>query len=381
MLSSIVEQSHRKKVLFLTGTRADFGKQKPLILELQNKTDFEVHVFVTGMHTLSRYGATWDEVRKSGVEQFHIFINQGAGDGMDLILSKTISGLSDYVKELTPDLIVIHGDRLEALAGSIVGTFNNILVAHIEGGEVSGTVDEAIRHSVSKLSHIHFVSNEEARVRLRAMGELPENIHTIGSPDLDILKSGNLPSIGAVKEKYEINFDSYAILLFHPVTTELELLVDHLELLISTLETTPHSFVVIYPNNDPGNDLIIEKYNLLHQRSNYKIIPSMRFEYFLTLMKHCLFMIGNSSAGVREAPFFGIPAINVGTRQNGRASSQTIFNCDFDASQIITGIEKASGKRYTPVRSFGDGESTKKFREIMEAGSIFNIEIQKQFCD
>lgn len=373
--------AEHKKVLFLTGTRADFGKQKSLILKMQEYPSFAVHVFVTGMHTLAKYGSTWDEVRKSGVHNFHTFINQSSGDPMDLVLAKTITGLSDYIKELQPDLLIIHGDRLEALAGAIVGAFNNIIVGHIEGGEVSGTIDEAIRHSVSKLAHVHFVSNDLAKKRLRAMGEQSDNIHVIGSPDLDIMRSKNLPDFDQVLKYYDIPFRSFAILLFHPVTTEISNLGRQLDILMRAIDGTEHNYVVIFPNNDPGSDLIIEKYRSLVQRKKYKLIPSMRFEYFLSLMKNSQFLLGNSSAGIREAPFYGIPSINVGTRQNGRAQAPMIISCDFNVETIIANCHKVSGKRYKPVSEFGYGNSAELFFDLFKRNLIFDINVQKRFLD
>nr|WP_206513225.1 UDP-N-acetylglucosamine 2-epimerase [Vibrio alfacsensis] len=152
---------------------------------------------------------------------------------MDIVLSKTIQGLSDYVQDLKPDMIVVHGDRVEALAGAIVGSLNNILVAHIEGGEVSGTIDELIRHSVSKMSHLHFVSNDFARKRLIQLGECESSIFVIGSPDLDIMKSKELPSLLDVKDRYDIDFDKYSILMYHPVTTALNELGENIHEVVS----------------------------------------------------------------------------------------------------------------------------------------------------
>ncbi|MFZ9944061.1 MAG: UDP-N-acetylglucosamine 2-epimerase, partial [Bacteroidia bacterium] len=166
-----------KKILFITGTRADFGKLKSLIQITSEDSTFEVHIFATGMHLLEQYGYTVNEIEKSGFTNIHRFSNGNIGNGMDVALARTIEGLSAYVANNRPDLLVVHGDRGEALAGSIVGALNNILVAHIEGGEVSGTVDELIRHAVTKMSHLHFVSNEEARKRLIQLGEIPDNIH------------------------------------------------------------------------------------------------------------------------------------------------------------------------------------------------------------
>jgi UDP-N-acetylglucosamine 2-epimerase (hydrolysing) len=159
------------KVTFVTATRADFGKLKPLMQKLQDDERFEVRLFVTGMHMLSRYGSTWNEVQETGFGNLYKFINQNSSDSMDHVLAKTVSGLADYVMEIAPDMLVIHGDRVEALAGAAVGAFNNILTSHIEGGEVSGTVDELIRHAVTKLSHVHFVANDIAKQRLLQLGE------------------------------------------------------------------------------------------------------------------------------------------------------------------------------------------------------------------
>ncbi|MPY01274.1 MULTISPECIES: UDP-N-acetylglucosamine 2-epimerase, partial [unclassified Salinivibrio] len=160
-----------KKILFLTGTRADFGKLKSLIGKVESHPHFEAYVFITGMHMMAKYGMTAREVEKAGFKNLYTYINQNSYDSMDITLAKTIQGLSDYVAETSPDMIVVHGDRVEAMAGAIVGALNNILVAHVEGGEVSGTIDELIRHSVSKMSHIHFVSNQMAKSRLIQLGE------------------------------------------------------------------------------------------------------------------------------------------------------------------------------------------------------------------
>ena len=152
-----------KKIVFLTGTRADFGKIKSLIQVLENQDDLQAHIFVTGMHMLEEYGYTLIEVERCGFKNISTFNNHTHEATMDLTLAKTISGFSTFIKTINPDLIVIHGDRVEALAGAIVGSLNNILVAHIEGGELSGTIDELIRHATSKMSHIHFVANEKAK--------------------------------------------------------------------------------------------------------------------------------------------------------------------------------------------------------------------------
>ena len=257
-----------KKILFLTGTRADFGKIKPLISILENHKQFEVYVLVTGMHLQYEYGYTLIEIERCHFKNVITFKNHTHETTMDLTLAKTIEGLSFQCKKINPDLIVVHGDRVETLAGAIVGSLNNILVAHIEGGELSGTVDELIRHSVSKLSHIHFVSNEDAANRLLQMGEIKSSVFTIGSPDIDSMFSETLPSLTTVKKYYEIPFETYAVAMFHPVTTEAKDMQKYANDFVTALESDNHNYVIIFPNNDLGSQFIIIAYKKLKNNSS-----------------------------------------------------------------------------------------------------------------
>ena len=189
-----------KSILFITGTRADYGKIKSLIFELQNKKSFKTQLIITGMHNLKKYGNTKNEMFKDGVKNCYVFNNITKNSSMDLILAKTITGLNKFIFKNHIDLIVVHGDRVESLAGAICGCLNNIKVAHLEGGEISGTIDEILRHSISKLSHLHFVTNKFAKNRLLQMGEDKNNIFVIGSPDVDIIMNKKLVNINLVKK-------------------------------------------------------------------------------------------------------------------------------------------------------------------------------------
>ena len=371
-----------KKILFLTGTRADFSKIKSLIQILEKQQGFEVFVFVTGMHLQEEYGYTLIEIERCHFKNVHTFENHTHETTMDLTLAKTIEGLSGYVKSIQPDMIVVHGDRVETLAGAIVGSLNNILVAHIEGGEISGTVDELIRHSVSKLSHIHFVSNQEAAKRLMQMGEVNSSIFTIGSPDIDIMFSKYLPRLEEVKKYYQIPFEKYAMVMFHPVTTEAKEMEQYADDFISALKDDTHNYVVIYPNNDLGSTHIIEGYKKLKANPRFRVFPSLRFEYFLTLLKNSLFIIGNSSAGIREAPYYGIPIINIGTRQQNRAMHADIVNVDYSSESISAALELIDHHVINPTETdFGQGNSAQLFLESIENTAIWKINHQKQFRD
>jgi UDP-N-acetylglucosamine 2-epimerase (hydrolysing) len=372
----------KRKILFLTGTRADFGKIKSLISILDDDSNFEVFVFVTGMHLQKEYGYTLIEIERCNFNNVHTFENHTHETTMDLTLAKTIEGLSSYCKHIKPDMIVVHGDRVETLAGAIVGSLNNILVAHIEGGELSGTVDELIRHSVSKLSHIHFVSNEDAAKRLLQMGEMKSSIYTIGSPDIDIMFSDDLPSLEIAKEYYQISFEQFAIVMFHPVTTEVNEMNQYATDFVSALLNDTHNYVVIFPNNDLGNQFIINEYQKLKDHPRFRVFPSLRFEYFLTLLKNSQFIIGNSSAGIREAPYYGIPIINIGTRQQNRALHADIINVDYTEKSISEALKAIDSHSIQQTNSdFGQGNSAEQFLASLQNESIWNVNHQKQFRD
>jgi len=374
----------KKRILFLTGTRADYGKLKSLMKKVEDSSEFELHVFVTGMHMLSKYGSTFSEVEKDNFKNVYKFINQGAHTNMDIALGNTVSGLSNFVTELKPDMIVIHGDRLEALAGAIVGAFNNIKVAHIEGGEVSGTIDESIRHAITKFSHLHFVANEEARNRIIQLGENKEAIFEIGSPDIDIMHSNELPDFDEVKERYGIPFSKYAILMYHPVTTEVNKLNDNIKNVVDSVIDSDMNYVVVYPNNDIGSDIILNEYNRFNGNEKIKVYPSLRFEYFLTLLKHANFIIGNSSAGIREASVYGVPSIDIGNRQHGRADKNTegyIINVNEQSEEIKKAIIKADSLELQQESFFGSGNSDQLFVDVLKRKDIWNDEFQKKFVD
>ena len=370
-----------KKIVFLTGTRADFGKLKSLIDVLLTQPGFEVHIFATGMHLDEKYGSTVHEIEKYGYRNIFKFINHDNEAMMDLTLSRTISGFADFVRLVHPDLIVVHGDRIEALVGASVGALNNILVAHIEGGELSGTVDELIRHAVSKLSHTHFVANAEAGKRLVQMGELSSSIFEIGSPDMDVMLGNTLPSLDAIKQHYNISFDQYAVSLFHPVTTELDNLAAYAADYFQALQTSGLNYVVVYPNNDKGSELIMQQVRKLQQLPQFRIFPSLRFEAFLGLMQQASFVIGNSSAGIREAPYYGVPTVNVGSRQNRRSKNPDIIHAGYNTASILSGIQQAQQKKLQPKQLFGNGNSDARFVQILSKSSFWQIPRQKLFAD
>ncbi len=371
-----------KKILFITGTRADYAKVRPLMEEVERAEGFECHIFVTGMHTLARYGSTFDEINKAGFRNVFLYMNQLAdsSSAMDIVLANTIQGLAHYLREFPPDLIVVHGDRVETLAGAVVGALNNVLVAHIEGGELSGTVDELIRHAVSKLSHVHFVANEQARNRLVQMGEVEESVFVTGSADVDVMLSDRLPALEEALARYDIPFTEYGLLLYHPVTTELAVLRRNVSNVIAAVKDSGWNFIVIYPNNDKGSEVILESIRDLESSPKFRVIPSVRFEFFLCMLKYATAIVGNSSAGVREAPVYGVPAINIGTRQLNRFDYPSIIHVEESTSAILQAMNHLPVE-VPPTFHFGVGDCADRFMAALEEPELWNTPRQKQFRD
>lgn len=369
-----------RKLLFITGTRADYGKLEPLAAAARD-AGFSVTFFVTGMHLMRRYGTTAHEVHRFKGAEIHEFINQADGDPHDLILAKTILGFSDWIKEFPPDLVIVHGDRVEAIATSLVCATNYIPCAHIEGGEVSGTIDELYRHCVSKLCRYHFVSSDRARQRVLKLGEAEADVFAIGSPELDIHKAPSGVTLQAVKDYYAIPLDDYGIVVFHPVTSERDSIGQQAEALFGELSASGRNFVVISPNNDPGSDQIFKVINAL-PTGRFRHIPSLRFAYFSELMRNASAIIGNSSMGVREAPFLGIPSLNIGTRQNNRSDAPSVEHCrGLDRDSIRAFLHDRWGQRQALDTAFGQGNAAARFVEILQIPDFWVRPLQKEFHD
>jgi UDP-N-acetylglucosamine 2-epimerase (hydrolysing) len=368
----------RKKIAFLTGTRADYGKIKPLISSLGS--NFEVLIIATGMHLMESYGNTVKQLKNDRLARIETFKNQDLDSTMQEVLANTILGLSQLLEKENIDLLVLHGDRVESMAGAITAALMNIRVAHIEGGEISGTVDNLMRHSISKLAQHHFVTNKRAANILSKIGESNSQIYEIGSPDLDIIESSLIPQISEVKSHYGIIFENYGILLFHPVTTELHFLESQMDEICEAVLASDLQWVIIQPNNDTGSNIVREKLKKLSNPSVFKHIQSMRFEYFIGLMQNSSLILGNSSAGIMEAPHLGIPSVNIGTRQRNRFNEEeipSIVNTIANRKSILNAIEFTKLMKIIPTKKFGDGNASKRFNSILQKDDFWSYPLEK----
>ena len=369
-----------RKILFVTGTRADFGKIRPLA-EAARDAGHRIGFFVTGMHMLKMYGLTKIEVhRVQGAEVFE-FPNQRPGDGQDKVFAATIVGFSGFLAEYQPDLVVVHGDRVEAMACALTCATNYVRCAHVEGGEVSGTIDEIFRHCNTKLATFHFVSSESARRRVMRLGEPPDTIFAIGSPEIDIHARPSGVSIDEVRRRYEITPEDYAVVIFHSVTSETDTIGAQAASLFRSLEASGKRFVAILPNNDPGSEDIVKVIRKL-PAGRFRTIPSMRFNYFSELLKNAAVLVGNSSVGVREAPFLGIPSLDVGTRQTNRTRAPSVTACSATDNDAIRGfLDREWNRRHEPHKAFGEGGAASRFVAVLEDSGFWLRSLQKEFAD
>ena len=369
-----------RRILFVTGTRADFGKLAPLAAVARDG-GFAVQFFITGMHMMKKYGHTVREVRRFEGAEFHEFINQKDGEAHDLVMAKTMLGFSDWVTEERPDLVVVHGDRIETMSAAMVCATRYIPCAHIEGGEVSGTIDEIYRHCTTKLCRYHFVSSEQAAARILSLGEDTADVFVIGSPELDAHRAPSGVTLDEVRARYEIGFDEYGIAVFHPVTSEFDSMAEQARALFGTLAASGRNFVVISPNNDPGSEHIFAAIADL-PAERFRHLPSMRFHHFSELMRNASAIVGNSSLGVREAPFLSVPSLDVGTRQSNRALSASVVNAAAtDRGAILAFLDAHWGKRVETDRSFGQGNAAERFIGVLNSDAFWERGRQKVFVD
>lgn len=372
-----MSKSH--SVLFLSGSRADFGKLKPLILAAQDEPSLRCSTLATGMHLESRFGSTVTDIERSGIRSIVKRVNRSTQNtDHAAVVSGTIDMLREHFRHSgRPDMIVVHGDRAEALGGAVAGALNNVLVAHVEGGEVSGSVDESLRHAVSKLAHVHFVANHEAKRTLVQLGEHPELVFVIGSPDIDVMRSSSLPTFDDVVVRNSIPFYEYGILILHPVTTELESLPFDARNVFGAAVASEWNFVALFPNDDPGSSTIMKFLREVASHARFHVRPSLPFEDFLVLLRHSRAIVGNSSAGIREAPVYGTPTINIGSRQAGRGSGPSIQDVPANAQAILSALRRVQG-RFSRSFRFGHGDSSKQFVAHLREQSVWAASIQKK---
>ena len=368
------------KVLYVTGTRADYGLMEHVLEKIRER--FELEIVATGMHMMEEFGNTISQIKFPEVIKIDLHYERDEKESMAKFLGNLTVKLTDVVSKIKPDIILIIGDRPEMLAAAIVGTYLSIPVAHVHGGEVTGNSDEIVRHAITKLSSIHFAATEKSAERIRKMGEKPELVFVTGAPGLDEINNTELLTKEKTFEKLGLVNKETALIIQHPSTIDYEKGGEQIEQTLKAVAVLGLQTVVIYPNADAGGRKMIEAIKK-YKCSAFKSIERM---LFLSLMKHVDVMIGNSSSGIIEAPSLNTPVVNIGTRQLGRETASNIINVDHDKDQIIAGIKKALSKEFARSikdckNPYGDGRAAERIINILGNIKIDNKLLQKQWVD
>ena len=370
------------KIVCLTATRADYPRIKSLLQEIKNDKFFSLKIIVTGQHLSSFFGNTYKEIIQ---DKFKIYkkipiINKKKNSLVEMTKSvgRLILILPDVLNKLKPDLVLITVDRVETLGAALVSSYMNFPTIHVQGGEVTGTIDEHIRHAVTKLSHVHFVANNDARKRLIRLGENKKYVFNTGCPYIDIINRLKIKKKKYLEKKYKINLKKKLIIFIqHPVTTEYEKTLKQISLSLKVIKKFEEcQIVAFYSNSDAGGLRII---NEIKKIKNIKFIKNMISDDFLSLMKHSACIVGNSSSAIREAPSFSTPAVNIGSRQRNRLSAKNVINVNFSQKNIEHAItkclyDKKFIKSLKKIKNpYGDGTASKKIIKILKK----NIDFKK----
>lgn len=370
--------TNKRKILFITERRADYSRLKPIMRAVRQSKKLQLQLVVTGMHLLKSFGETINVIKKDGFKidaVLPIFSEDDDDTGASMVtgMGRALIGLPKIFDKLKPDIIFSGFDIGANFAGAIAGMHMNIHVCHIQGGEVSGTVDEVIRHGMTKFSHFHFPATVKSAERIIKLGEDPDYVFKVGSPSLDTIRNINYLPRKEILRKYKLDVNKKLIILIqHPVTTEVNEAVSQVIQSIKSIESINKKYstqaIAIYSNNDAGGKRIVAELD----RSGVKVFPHIVYEDFLNLLKNADVLVGNSSAGIHEAPSFGLPTVNIGTRQQLRERGENIIDAEHNQWSIVRAIESClTDKQFIQkVKSaknpYDDGDTAKKVVKILE---------------
>jgi UDP-N-acetylglucosamine 2-epimerase (non-hydrolysing)/GDP/UDP-N,N'-diacetylbacillosamine 2-epimerase (hydrolysing) len=377
-----------RKIAVITGTRAEYGYLKPLMKAIEKDNKLELMPIITGMHLLPDFGSTYKTVEKDFPDSVKIPMILKGDNLKDMAeyLSSGIKNFANYFYTNKPDITVVLGDRSESLAAALAALYLNIPVAHINGGDVTGTtIDESIRHAITKISHIHFAHTKSNAERIQKMGEGKKRIFITGALTLDTILKTKLMTKKEIFKKYHLKPDKTTFLVVqHPITTIKDMGYSQIKELLLALDTLKKQTILFYPNCDAGGKKIIKLIEKYRQKKHFHVFKNLPHEDYLSLMKSSDLMIGNSSSGIIEAPSFKIPVINIGTRQQGRERSENIIDVEPKKNNILKAINFAlhdkdfQEKIKRCKNKFGDGNASQKIVKKIKELKIDDKLIQKQ---
>ena len=362
-----------RRIAYLTGTRADFGLMAGTLKQLHEHPDAEVSLLVTGIHLSADYGMTVNEVEALGLPvaaRIPLNVDDRSQQAMAQAVGQALIGVAAALANDRPDLLLLLGDRGEMLAGAIAALHLSIPTAHLHGGERSGTVDEPMRHAITKLSHLHLVGTEESRERVVRMGETPDNVYVVGAPSLDaVVHRPDTPRAQVLQRLGLLAEARYALVLFHPVVQEVAQARAQVEALVEALQAEVLArglrIVWLAPNADAGSGAILDAMTQTGDARVVAITHLPRGQY-LDALACADVLVGNSSSGIIEAASCGTPVVNIGSRQQLRQRNANTRDCTGDSSSIGKALHAAfTGGRFAPANVYGDGRSGERIAELL----------------
>lgn len=392
-----MSEKKKRKICFVITSFIHYSRNFLILEELNKRSDVDLHIVLGGVVLSNKYASHTFNVRSilesEGFENIHEIYFNLEGDH-HIVKAKTVGfgivEFSSLLYAIHPDLLVVRGDRFEVLAAVIAAAYMNISIAHIEGGDVSGTLDESVRHAITKLSHIHFATNEPARERLLKMGEKKELVFNFGSPDIEVVARAETWKLNMASIDFE-NFGSgaqfdpkeeYLMVMYHPVNTEYELLSGHTKSLLDAVYKLNKQALWFWPNFDAGSEYISHELRIFKERTSQHKIKFLRYlppKQFLSLLANTRCLIGNSSAGIKECSYLGIPVVNIGTRQNKRLRAENVMDCNNDTKEIFNIIEEQLRVgRYPVSHLYASNDTSRKVATVLAEVDLYT---QKAFTD
>ncbi len=380
-----------RKICVVVGSRANYSSSKSVMRAVQKHPDLELQVIAAASALLDRYGAVVNVLENDGFE-ISARVNMTIEGETPVTMAKSTGlGLLEFptiLDQLQPDVVLTIGDRFETMATAIASAYMNIPLAHTMGGEVTGTIDESVRHAITKLAHLHFPASKDAADRIIKMGESPDTVHLVGCPRIDvvseIVKNDNNDADQSWLEQEgvggHIDFSQpFLLVAQYPVTTEYGQGEQQVNETLKALKEIDMQTLMLWPNADAGSEDIsrgMRKFREHYDHEYIRFYKNFPVETFVRLLNRCACMIGNSSAPIREGAFLGLPSVNIGSRQAGRERGSNIIDVDYNATQIADAIKKQLDHgRYPSEPIYGDGHAGPKIADIM---ATFDFQIQKQ---
>ncbi len=376
-----------KKILYISGTRADYGLMRSVLKRIGQCADLELEIAVTGMHLMPEFGNSVSEIISDGfkIHEIPVVHENDTRESMSAFVGNLIVMLTKKVTEIRPDLILLLGDRGEMLAGAIVGTYTGIPVVHIHGGEITSTVDEPVRHAITKLAHLHLPATKKSARRIIRMGEDPTRVHVVGAPGLESILLGEFMRPEILLNKYSLNPSEPILLIVqHPVSDEVNDAACQMRVTLEAVAELGYQALVVYSNADAGGRQIIAVINEFSRTHSIQVHKNLPHEDYLGLLKLASVLIGNSSSGIIEAPSFHLPVVNIGSRQLRRERAANIIDTGYEKSEIKSAIRKALEDQafLQKVRRcknpYGNGNTSEKIVEILQQLNFTKIETQKK---